>query len=144
MAEFLFFPNRFKIFKAFTQSQFKYCPLVWVFQVKQANYKIKDKLTTNYIKQLWELCIMILFRHLKIFQLRIRASQFTTERSRPEDLNDLRGRNSGEFFPRASRTNKLHSESELILPIINREKLYLLFWIGAVELKKRKWKIRKQ
>ena len=53
-----------------------------------------------------------------------------------EDLNDLRGRTSREFFPRASRTNKLRSESELILLSRNREKLYLLFWIGAVELKK--------
>ena len=37
VAKFLPFKKKRILFKAFIESQFKYCPLVWMFHVKQIN-----------------------------------------------------------------------------------------------------------
>ena len=40
VANFLLFTKRRILFKAFIESQFKYCPLVWMFHGRQINDKI--------------------------------------------------------------------------------------------------------
>ena len=40
VAEFLPFKKKLILFKAFTESQFKYCPLVWMFHGRQIKHKI--------------------------------------------------------------------------------------------------------
>ena len=40
VAKFLPFKKRLVCFKAFTEPQFKYCPLIWMFHGKQINDKI--------------------------------------------------------------------------------------------------------
>ena len=40
MAKLLSFNKRKKLFKAFEESQFKYCPIVWIFYNRRTNNKI--------------------------------------------------------------------------------------------------------
>ena len=40
VAKFLSFQKRYTLFKAFIESQFKYCPLAWMFHGRQTNNKI--------------------------------------------------------------------------------------------------------
>ena len=42
VAKFLSFKKILILFKAFTESQFKYCPLVWMFHGRQINDKINE------------------------------------------------------------------------------------------------------
>ena len=49
VAKFLPFKKRRILFKAFIESQFKYCPLVWMFHGRQINDKI-DKLNERVLR----------------------------------------------------------------------------------------------
>ena len=40
LSRFLSLEKRRILFKAFIESEFKYCPLLWIFHEKQANYKL--------------------------------------------------------------------------------------------------------
>ena len=67
VAKFLPFKKRRVLFKAFIESQFKYCPLVWMFHGR----KINDKINKLHERALW-IVIRILLRHLRNFWLRIK------------------------------------------------------------------------
>ena len=70
-AKFVPFKKRRILFKAFIESQFKYCPLVWMFHGRQINDKIN---------KLYEKAVRIVYNDtatsLKIYGLKINLSRF--------------------------------------------------------------------
>ena len=97
------FRKRLILFEAFIETQFKYCPLVWMFHGRQTivyndtvtsfeNLLIKDKSFTIHHQNIQLLAIEIY-----------------------KAIHNLPGGNLGEFFARSNHNYNLRSESEQLL-----------------------------
>ena len=120
VAEFLPFKKRRILFKAFIESQFKYCPLVWMFHGRQTNDKIN---------KLHERALRIVYNDTitSFEELLIKDKSFTIHHQNIQSLaiemykavNNLPGGNLSEFFVRSNHSYNLRSRSELTVPSIN-------------------------
>ena len=107
-------------FKAFIQSQFKCCPLVWMFHERQINDKIN---------KLHERALRIVYNDTvtSFENLLIKDKSFTIHHQNIQLLaieiyvaiHKLPGGNISEFFVRNNHNYNLRSESELLLPNVN-------------------------
>ena len=115
VAKFLPFKKRRILFKAFIESQFKYCPLVWIiFHGRQINDKIN---------QLHERALRIVYNDtITSFQkLLVKDKTFTIHHQNIQSsaiemhkaVNNLLGGNLSEFFVRNNHSYNLRSRSEL-------------------------------
>ena len=99
VAKFLPFKKRGILFKAFIESQFKYCPLVWMFRGRQTNDKIN---------KLHERALRIVYNDTitSFEELLVKDKTFTIFHQNIQSLviemykavNNLPGGNLGEFF----------------------------------------------
>ena len=120
VAKFLSFQKRRILFKAFIESQFKYCPLVWMFHGRQIN---------NKINKLHERALRIVYNDsvTSFEDLLIKDNSFTIHHQNIQSLateiykalNDLPAGNLKEFFIRTSHNYNLRSGSDLTIPNIN-------------------------
>ena len=120
VAKFVPFKKRRILFKVFIESQFKYCPLVWMFHGRQINGKIN---------KLHERALRIVYNDTvtSFENLLIKDKSFTIHRQNIQLLaieiykaiHNLPGGNLGEFFVRNNHNHNLRSESELLLPNVN-------------------------
>ena len=100
VAKFLPFKKRRILFKAFIESQFKYCPLVWMFHGRQINDKIN---------KLHERALRIVYNDTitSFEELLVKDKTFTIHHQNIHSLaikiykamNNLPGGNLSEFFP---------------------------------------------
>ena len=120
VARFLPFKKRRILFKAFIESQFKYCPLVWMFHGRQTNDKIN---------KLHERALRIVYNDTitSFEELLIKDKTFTIHYQNIQSLtteiykavNILPGGNLKEFFVSNNHNYNLHSRLELTVPSIN-------------------------
>ena len=120
VAKFLPFKKRCILFKAFIESQFKYCPLVWMFHGRQTNDKIN---------KLHEMALRIVYNETitSFEELLIKDKTLTIQHQNIQSLaiemyravNNLPGGHLREFFVRNSHNYNLRSRSELTVPSIN-------------------------
>ena len=120
VSKFLSFQKRRTLFKSFIESQFKYCPIVWMFHGRQINKKINN---------LHERALRIVYNDTTTsFQdLLIKDKSFTIHHQNIQTLaieiykavNDLPGGNLKELFVKRNDNYNLRSESELVVPGIN-------------------------
>ena len=112
------FKKRCILFKAFIESQFKYCPLVWMFHGRQVNDKIN---------KLHESALRIVYNDTSFEELLVKDKTFTIHHQNIQSLaiemykavNNLPGGNLSEFFVRNNHNYNLRSRSELTVPSIN-------------------------
>ena len=98
VAKFLRFKKRRILFKAFIESQFEYCPSIWMFHGRQI--KLHER-SLRIVPS-----IMILLRHLKNCWLKIKLLHHNTSskysiighRNVYKAVNNLLGTNFNEFF----------------------------------------------
>ena len=109
VAQFLLFKTRRILFKAFIESQLKYCPLVWMFHGRQINDKI-SKLHERALKIVYNDTIT------SFEELLIKDKTFTIHH---QNTNNLPGGNLSEFYVRSNHNYSLYSTSELTVPNIN-------------------------
>ena len=120
VAKFLPFKKRRILFKAFNESQFKYCPFVWVFHGRQINEKI-NKLHERALRIVYSDTIT------SFEELLVKDKTFTIHYQNIPSLaiemykavNNLPRGNLSEFFVRNNHNYNLRSRSELIVPSIN-------------------------
>ena len=120
VAKFLPFKKKLILFKAFTESQFKYCPLAWVFHGRQINDNI-NKLHEKALRIVYNDTIM------SFEELLVKDKTFTIHHQNIQSLaieiykamNNLPGGNLSEFFVRNNHNYNLRSKSELTVPSIN-------------------------
>ena len=120
VAKFLPFKKRRILFKAFIESQFKYCPLVWMFHGRQINDKIN---------KLHERALTIVHNDTitSFEELLVKDKTFTIHHQTTQSLgieiykamNNLPGGNLSDFFVRNNHNYNLRSKSELTVPSIN-------------------------
>jgi len=120
VSKFLSFQKRRTLFKSFIESQFKYCPIFWMFHGRQINKKINN---------LHERALRIVYNDTTTsFQdLLIKDKSFTIHHQNIQTLaieiykavNDLPGGNLKELFVKRNDNYNLRSESELVVPGIN-------------------------
>ena len=120
VARFLLIKKIRILFKAFIESQFKYCPLVWMFHGRQINDKIN---------KLHERALRIVYNDTvtSFENLLIKDKSFTIHHQNIQLLaieiykaiHNLPGGKLGEFFIRNNHNYNLRSESELLLSNIN-------------------------
>ena len=102
VAKFLPFKKKRVLFKAFIESQFKYCPLVWMFHGRQHNYKI------NKVHERDRIHLRIVYNDTitSFEELLVRDKAFTIRHQNIQSLaiemhkavNNLPGENLGDFF----------------------------------------------
>ena len=119
VATFLPFKKRRILFKAFDESRFKYCPLVWMFHGR----KINDK--TN---KLHERALGIVYNdNITSFEeLLVKDKTFTIHHQNIQSLtieiytavNNLPGGNRNKLFLRNNHNYNLRSGSKLTVPSI--------------------------
>ena len=119
-AKFLPFNKKLILFEAFTELQFKYCPLVWMFHGRQINDKIN---------KLHERALRIVYNDTitSFEELLVKDKTFTIHHQNIQSLaieiykamNNLPGGNLSEFFVRNNHNYNLRSRSELTVPSIN-------------------------
>ena len=120
VAKFLLFKKRLILFKAFIESQFKYCRFVWMFHGR----KINDK-----INKLHERALRIVYNNTitSFEELRVKDKTFTIHHQNIQSLaiemykavNNLPGGNLSEFFVRNNSNYNLRARSELTVTNIN-------------------------
>ena len=120
VSKFLPFKKRCVLFKAFIESQFKYCPLVWMFHGRQINDKIN---------KLHERALRIVYNdtNTSFEELLVKDKTFTMHDQNIQSLaiemykavNNLPGGNLSDFFVRNNHNYNLRSRSELTVPSIN-------------------------
>ena len=108
------------LFKAFIESQFKYCPLVRMFQGRQIN----DKINKLYVK-----AVRIVYNDTvtSFENLLIKDKSFMIHHQNIQSLaieiykaiHNLPGGNLSEFFVRNNHNYNLRYESELLQPNVN-------------------------
>ena len=117
MAKLLSFNKRRTLFKAFVESQFKYCPIVWMFHSRRANNKINriheralrivydDDIST--FDQLLAMDKSFCIHHQNIQRLLIEIYKI---------LHDFSGNRLKELFVKRESTISLRSKPELVIP----------------------------
>ena len=120
MANLLSFNKRRTLFKAFVESQFKYCPIVWMFHSRRTNNKINrlheralrivydDDVST--FDQLLAMDKSFCIHHQNIQRLLIEIYKA---------LHDTSGNSLKEFFVKRESTISLRSKPELVIPSVN-------------------------
>ena len=120
VAKFVPFKKRRILFKAFIESQFKYCPLVWMFHGRQINDKI-NKLHERALRIVYNDTVksfeywLIQDKYFTIHHQNIQLLAIEIYRA----IHNLPRGNLGEFFVRNNHNYSLPSESELLLPNVN-------------------------
>ena len=112
IAKFLPFKKRRILFKAFIQSQFKYCPLVWMFHRRQINDKI-NKLHERALRIVYNVTVT------SVDELLVEDKTFTIHHQNIQSLaiemyktvNNLPRGNLSEFFVRSNHNDNLRSRS---------------------------------
>ena len=120
VAKFFPFKKILVLFKAFIESQFKYCPLAWMFHGRQTNDKI------NKLHE-WALRIVYNDTITSFEELLVKDKTFTIHNQNIQSsaieickaMNNLPGGNLSEFFVRNNHNYNLRSRSELTVPSIN-------------------------
>ena len=120
VAKFVPFKKRRILFKAFIESQFKYCPLVWMFHGRQINDKIN---------KLHERALRIVYNDTvtSFENLLIKDKSFTIHHQNIQLLaieiyqaiHNLPGGSISEIFVRNNHNYNLGYKSELLLPNAN-------------------------
>ena len=118
--KFLPFKKRHILFKAFIESQFKYCPRAWIFHERKTNDKIN---------KLYERALRIVYNDTitSFEELLVKDKTFTIHHQNIQSLaiemyntvNNLPGGNLSEFFVRNNHNYNLRSIPELTVPSIN-------------------------
>ena len=120
MANLLSFNKRRTLFKAFVGSQFKYCPIVWMFHSRRTNNKINrlhertlrivydDDVSTFH--QLLAMDKSFCIHHQNIQRLLIEICKA---------LHDISGNSLKEFIVKRESTINLWSKAELVIPSVN-------------------------
>ena len=120
MLKLLSFNKRRTLFKAFVESQFKYCPIVWMFHSRRTNKKINrlheralrivydDNVST--FDQLLAMDKSFCIHYQNIQRLLIEIYKA---------LHDNSGNSLKELFVKRQRTIKLWSKHELVIPLKN-------------------------
>ena len=120
IAKFLPFKKGLIPFKAFIESQFKYCPFVWMFHRRQINNKIHKvheralRIVYNDTSTSFEKLIVkdkistIHHQNIQSFAIEMYKA-----------VNNLPGRNLSEIFVKNNHNYNLHSRSERTVPSIN-------------------------
>ena len=120
MLKLLSFNKRRTLFKAFVESQFKYCPIVWMFHSRRTNKKINrlheralrivydDNVST--FDQLLAMDKSFCIHYQNIQRLLIEIYKA---------LHDNSGNSLKELFVKRERTIKLWSKHELVIPLKN-------------------------
>ena len=111
--------KRGTLFKAFVQSQFKYCPIVWMFHGRRTNSKINklderalrivydDEVSTFYQLLAMDKCFCIYHQNIQRILIEIYNA-----------LHDS-GNSLKELFIRRTSTKNMRSEPELVIPLVN-------------------------
>ena len=119
MANLLSF-NKRTLFIAFVESQFKYCPIVWMFHSRRTNNKINrlheralrivydDEVST--FEQLLAMDKSFCIQHQNIQRLLIEIYQA---------LHDISANSLKELFVKRESTITLGSKTELVIPSVN-------------------------
>ena len=120
MAKLLSFNKRRTLFKAFLESQFKYCPIVWIFH---------SRLTNNKINKLHERALRIFYDDdiLTFDQLLAMDKSFCIYHQNIQRLlieiykaiRDISGNSLKELFVKRERTINLQSKTELVIASVN-------------------------
>ena len=120
MAHLLSFNKRRTLFKAFVESQFKYCPIVWMFHSRRTNNKINrlheralrivydDDVST--FDQLLAMDKSFCIHHQNIQRLLIEIYKA---------LHDISGNSLKELLVKRESTISLQSKPELVIPSVN-------------------------
>ena len=120
MAKLLSFNKRRILFNAFVESQFKYCPIVWMFHSRRTNNKI-NKLHERALRIVYDDDVSILdqllamdkyfcVHHQNIQRLLIEIYK---------SLHDISGNSLKELFVKRESTISLRSKPELVVPSVN-------------------------
>ena len=120
MANFLSFNERWTLFKAFVECQFKYCPIVWMFHGRRTNNKI-NRLHQRALRIVYDDDVSIFdqllameksfcIHHQNIQGLLIEIYQA---------LHDISGNISKELLVKRESTISLRSKPELVVPSVD-------------------------
>ena len=120
MGNLLSFNKRRTLFKAFVGSQFKYCPIVWMFH---------SRLTSNKINRLHERALKIVYDDgvSNFHPLLARGKSFCIHHHNIQRflieiykvLHDTNGNNLKELFVKRESTISLRYMPELVIPSVN-------------------------
>ena len=111
--------KRGTLFKAFVQSQFKYCPIVWMFHGRRTNSKI-NKLDERALRIVYDDEVST-FDQLLAMDKCFCIYHQNIQRILIEIYNALHdsGNSLKELFIRRISTNNMRSEPELVIPLVN-------------------------
>ena len=138
MANLLSFNKRRTLFKAFVESQFKYCPIVWMFHCQCTNNKINrlheralrivydDDIST--FDQLLAMGKSFYIHHQNIQRILIEIYKA---------LHEISGNSLKEFLVKRESAISLRSKPELVIPSLNsilKGKLHKILWFCNLEL----------
>ena len=113
IAKLLSFNKRRTLFKAFVESQFKYCPIVWMFHSRRTNNKI-NRLHERALRIVYDQSLAL----DKSFCTHHQNIQgFFTEICKA--FHDISGNSLKELFVKIESTISLRSKPELIMPSVN-------------------------
>ena len=120
MCKFLNLNQRRVLFKAFFESQFKYCPLVWMFHSRRSN---------NKINKLHERALRLVYNdHVSSFECLLeRDGSFSVHDSNIQSIaiemfkvfKNLHSGNEHELFSRNDNEHFLRSQSDFLIPQVN-------------------------
>ena len=111
--------KRGTLFKAFVQSQFKYCPIVWMFLGRRTNSKI-NKLDERALRIVYDDEVST-FDQLLAMDKCFCIYHQNIQRILIEIYNALHdsGNSLKELFIRRTSTKNMRSEPELVIPLVN-------------------------
>ena len=111
--------KRGTLFKAFVQSQFKYCPIVWMFHGRRTNSKI-NKLDERALRIVYDDEVSTFDQLLAMGKCFCIYHQ-NIQRILIEIYNALHdsGNSLKELFIRRISTKNMRSEPELVIPLVN-------------------------
>ena len=111
--------KRGTLFKAFVQSQFKYCPIVWMFHGRRTNSKI-NKLDERALRIVYDDEVST-FDQLLAMDKCFCIYHQNIQRILIEIYNALHdsGNSLKELFIRRTSTKNMWSEPELVIPLVN-------------------------
>ena len=119
MAKLLSFNKRRILFIAFVESQFKYCPIVWMFH---------SRLTNNKTNRLHEKALIVAYDDVSTFdQLLVMEKSFCIHHRNIQrylieiykTLHDISGNSLKELLVKRESNISLRSKLELVIPSVN-------------------------
>lgn len=119
MSKYFSFDKRITLVKAFAESQFKYCPFIWMFNSRNNNNKINrlheralSIVHDNYescFEQLLETDLSVSIHHQNIHRLLMKMYKAS---------NKISGNNFSQLFIKQNNNLNLRSKPELLIPLI--------------------------